>query len=467
LIEAAARATESGAHSIAKPDLAAQLERAESAGDSAAALDLAHQLWRQEPGHAAAFRLLANIHRSSGDLAQLTEVTSVRASQAESPEDRATAWLDVARLAEELGALDQAARAYDLALIEDPGHVGALDARGALAFRLGDFATADLIYRDLGNGESVLGSDELALRRSIISEHLGRDTEALAHARAAAAAAPNRRDIVMRVQDLATRTHDLDTALLAARSVLDLIPLDDDDAQLATHFALVDLQRQAGNIDAAIAQLERVLRDHPMHARALEALADLQIARADWAAATRYLYQLVPLAPSPIERAERLFRLGETVLLHLGDLDRADDAFLRASDLDPAHVPTLRRLLDVYWRADDPASLVEVAAELAEKDALASRGGVGATQSTSLAHAMIAAALVGETQLAKLIGTALGDEGPRRITEALAELAGRAGRLQLASASTAIAELARRGLIDLSKLRAAAAGTPVANALGS
>ena len=46
-----------------------------------------------------------------------------------------------------------------------------------------------------------------------------------------------------------------------------------------------------------------------------------------------------------------------------------------------------------------------------------------------------------------------------------AELADRTGRLSLGTASTAIAELARRGVIDLAKLRAAAAGTPVANSL--
>ncbi len=311
----------------------------------------------------------------------------------------------------------------------------------------------------------MLGKDELSLRRSVISEHLGRDGEALAHAKAAAAAAPTRRDLLMRVQDLATRTNDLETALEAARGVLDLIPLDDEEAQLATHFALVDLQRQAGDVGAAIGQLERVLREHPMHGPALEALAELHMTRGDWPAAARLLYQLVPLAPSPEDRAERLYRLGETVLVHLGDTDRADDVFLRASDLDPEHVPTLRRLLDVYWRADDPAALVEVATELAEKDALAARGTNGPGHAAALAHAIIAAALVGETTLAKKINVALGDEGPRKIAEALAELEPREGRLQLKSASTAIAELARRGLLDLSKLRAAAAGTPVAGIL--
>ncbi|MEO7095726.1 MAG: hypothetical protein ABI175_20880, partial [Polyangiales bacterium] len=144
LLEAAARCRTAAAEASAQPDLAAQLDRAEATGDTDAAFDLANQLWRAEPGHAAAFRVLANVHRTSGDLAALSDLTSVRASRAEQPDERATAWLEVARLAEDLDALDQAARAYDLALVEDPGHVGALDARGALAFKLGDFATADL-----------------------------------------------------------------------------------------------------------------------------------------------------------------------------------------------------------------------------------------------------------------------------------------------------------------------------------
>jgi tetratricopeptide (TPR) repeat protein len=453
-------------------DLAAQLERAESSGDVDAAQELAHQLWNAELGHAAAFRVLASIHRTRGDLPALTEITTVRANKAASPEERATAWLEVARLAEELAKLDQAARAYDLALIEDPGHVGALDARGALAFRLGDYATADLIYRDLSPGESVLGDDELALRRSIVAEQLGRDNEALVQAQAAAAASPGRRDVMMRVQELATRVGDLPTALAAARTVLGLVPLDDDQGQLATHFAYTELLREAGELDLAIVQLERITRDDPLNVKAIEGLADVHVARGDWPSATRYLYLLVPLAPTPVERAERLYRLGEAILVHLGDSDRADDVFLRASDLDPSHVPTLRRLLDVYWRADDPAALVEVAAELVD------RGGLRDTRALSLPNnetivaslgkAIIAAALVGDAKLAGELVAALDGSASIAIAHALAELVDRrtaGSRLALATASTAIADLASRGVLDLAQIRAAS-GSDVASALG-
>src|SRR5262249_44471464 len=132
---------------------------------------------------------------------------------------------------------------------------------------------------------------------------------------------------------------------------------------------------------------------------------------------------------------------------------------------DPTHVPTLRRLLDVYWRADDPASLVEVSTQLAASGALAT----GPIARITLARALVAAALVGDTQLATKLVTALGraDSAPQA-PAALAELGGKKGRkFELGSASTAIAELGRRGVIDIAKLKAAASGTPVASVLAS
>nr|MBA3393879.1 hypothetical protein [Deltaproteobacteria bacterium] len=456
LLAAATAALAAVADRAARPDVALQLERAEASGDLDLQLDLAHQLWRLEPGHPRAFRVLANVHRASGDLGALSELTAIRAAKASTTDERAAAWLELARLADEVGAFEQAARAYDGALVENPSHAGALDARGALAFRLGDYATADQIYRNVIAGESVLGEDELALRRSIIAETLRRDSEALALAQAARVLAPTRRDVVLRVQELATRMGELDVALEAAHGALELVPLDDDEAQIATHFVVVDLLRQAGKLDGAIAQLERVLREHPLHGPALEQLAQLHSARGDWTAATRYLYQLVPLAPNPALRAERLYNLGEAVLVHLGDPERADDIFLRASDLEPTHQPTLRRLIDVYWRADDPGAIVEVATELGTGGALV------ATATPTLARALVAAALLGDTELAQSIGTALGDDVARCVAAALGELAERDGRLQLGSAATAVGELGRRGVVDLHKIRAAASAPVVA-----
>jgi tetratricopeptide (TPR) repeat protein len=435
-------------------DLASKLERAEERGDLDAAGDAARALWRTQPGHAAAFRVLAAVHRTQGDLTALTELAELRAARTEVPAERAAAWLEVARLAEEVDHPTEAARAYDRVLADAPDDVVALEARAQLAFRASEWEIADALYARLPVSDASLGADELALRRSIVAERLGRQSDALEQARQAAAASPVRRDLLMRVRELAAATGELADAIDAAKAVIDLVPLDDDEALLTASFALVELYRAHGSTGAAIALLERIVRDHPHHVSAIEQLADLYVARGDWPTATRYLYQLVPLATTPPLRADRLYRLGEAVLLHLGDVDRADDTFLRASDVDPSHVPTLRRLLDVYWRADDPAALVDVAGELAQN-------GLGAVAHHSLAQAVIAAALIGDTQLAGKLIAALGEDAPAKITAALTELATRTGRFELASASTAITELGHRGLIDLQKLRAAAKGTPV------
>lgn len=439
-------------------DVATKLERAEERGDLEASAELARTLWQSEPGHAAAFRTLAGAARVNGDLAGLTELAEARAQHAGSATERAGAWLEVARLADELDHPSDAARAYDRVLADDPQHSVALDARAQLAYHAFDFETAYRLYALLPATDSALPLEELSLRRSIIAERLGKQSEALELARVAATAAPVRRDLQMRVRELAAHADELQVAIEAGKAVLDLVPLEDDEAMLAATFALVELYRAAGATGAAIPLLERVVRDHPHHATAIEHLADLHVARGDWPTATRYLYQLVPLASSPPQRAERLFRLGEAILLHLGDIERADDVFLRASDIDPSHVPTLRRLLDVYWRADDPGALVDVASELVRTGGIA----MSAVAKSSLAQAVVAAALVGETQLAQKLISALGDEAPTRIAASLAELEKRSGRFELASAKTAIEELGRRGMLDLTKVRAAATGTALA-----
>jgi len=452
-----AAASAAGPHAA----LAGQLDRAESAGDIEGAVDVANQLWKVDPGHPAAFRVLANVHRTGGDLAALTDITTVRIPRTANAAERASAWLDVARLASELGKHEDAVRAYDLALGEDPDNHVALEARGDLAIKLGDWATAERMYRELPANESVLGADDLALRRSVIAEQLGRHEEALALAKQAGQHAPGRSDVMMRIQHLATAVGELRTAIGAARAVLDLIPLADDEATLRTRHSLVELYRMVGEFDQAIAQLEHIVKDHPHHSPSIELIAEMYIAKNDWPTATRYLYQLVPLAPTPSERADRLFRLGEATLVHLGDVDRADDVFLRASDLDPRHIPTLRRLLDVYWRADDPGALVEVASQLGATGSLAP----GPISKASLARALVAAALCGETDLARQLADALGDDAPTAIIAALTALDGRAGKLDLKGAATALAELGRRGILELGKLRAAAVDTPVESML--
>src|SRR4029077_923334 len=93
---------------------AGRIKSALADDDVEAALDFAQQVWRNDAGHPAAFRVLSRHYRAQGDLSMLTELVAVAVARIRAPEERATAWLEVARLAEELGKLPEASRAYDL-----------------------------------------------------------------------------------------------------------------------------------------------------------------------------------------------------------------------------------------------------------------------------------------------------------------------------------------------------------------
>jgi hypothetical protein len=107
--------------------------------------------------------------------------------------------------------------------------------------------------------------------------------------------------------------------------------------------------------------------------------------------------------------------MGEICRLHLRSDERASDAYLKASDLDPNHVPTLRRLVDYYWRDADLTGLVEVADELEEKSQLFVRE----TDVQTLARVGIAAALGNDRTRAARAALYLGGSGARALAEAL------------------------------------------------
>ncbi|MBK7537040.1 MAG: hypothetical protein IPI49_17095 [Myxococcales bacterium] len=443
------------------PELERALDEVKETGERSDVVTAARRLWQHCPGHGAAFAALASEHKLNGDLDALVELTAVRAAMTTESGERADLWIEVARLAEVLGEDHQAARAFDLALIEDPASAVALDARAGLAFRLGDFATAEMIYRDIEAADSMLAPDELLLRRSIIAEHLDRGEDALTYAQAAAAAAPGRIELQRRVQELATRAGDLATALPAARAVMALVPADQEDEVLASHFSLVGLLHAIGDHAGAIANLERLRRDHPHSREVIAALASVQADRGDWSAACQYLQMLVPLAATAQERALRLFELGEVFLNKVGDLERADDAFLRASDLDPGCVPALRRLIDSYWRADQIGLLLDIATDLVARGALLEPE----MDPASLARAAVVAAIAEDYPLAVQVLGALGADAAAAIASILIELVGRTQKLNLGNACRALRVLHDQGVADLGAITAMAEHPAVRKAL--
>jgi Tfp pilus assembly protein PilF len=447
-------------------DLARRLAAAEALDDHATAHALADEINLRDPRHAAAFRVLRNHAEQVGDLAALTALYERRAGA--DPSERAHLTYELGRLTEAAGRLDDAGRLYDHALGTDADHPGALEARAALAIRQGDWVHADQLFARIQPARSTLSSDALLLRRAELAELLGKDADALALARKAAALPPPRKDAFTTVVRLAQKVGDHAAAVAAGRALLELIPPGDVEAVIAAKVELAELCKRAGDPAAAIAWLEQVTAEDPLHAAALAELAELYGARGNWPAAARTVRALVGLADTPAKKAELLHKSGAIAIDHLADAAAADDAFLKASDLDPAHAPTLRRLLDVYWRADDPDALSEVATELVEQHALLEPE----TAPTSLARALVATAASGALRLASAIAQHLGDDAPARVAAALVEIAGRPATAQLGldAAASALRDLANRQhgpALDALAAAARASGAPEAEAIAA
>lgn len=182
-------------------------------------------------------------------------------------------------------------------------------------------------------------------------------------------------------------------AIEAVRAQLNALPVHKVELRRATRLQLAELHRQAGDAEAACEELRAVVADQPGNLPALTALAEIHLERGEWSDAAHWLARLAQVHTEPSQRAEILYRLGE-LQRGLGDEEAASDAWLKAIDLDPRHVPTARRLTDHFARTGDFASALEMAITLDEEGAL------DETDRATLARTALAAALLGDARRA-------------------------------------------------------------------
>lgn len=418
------------------------LDRATTAGDLDAADRHARALLQVDGADLAAYLVLKSRAEATKNWNALASLLNARAVSLSDPGERAAVYYDLGRLQQtHLGDAASAATAFEKALVADPTHPAALEALADLAYQRQDWSRARQIYARMRPETTSLSADAIAYRRGVIADALGHEREALEAFTLAVALLPSNKQALEAMHDLALRAGDLDQAIEASQALLDLLPPDDVQAITGARLRLAELCAQAGRVDEAIEYDEMVLSEEPGAQPALRALVELYVRKGDFASAARTLRRLITATAGPAQRAALLFRLGEMYRIHLRDPEQAADAYLKGIDLDPTHVPTLRRLLDHYWREDDPVELLEIVDALAEQDALLDEQ----TGDGPLIHALVVVAAGGNVQLARQLIEWLDDRLAEDILDALAETTGRqSGALSvqaLASAVSLICEL--------------------------
>jgi len=323
--------------------------------------------------------------------------------------ERAERLFQAGRLAERLGDVASAGVDYEAAIVALPDHVAALDALADLAYRSRQLQRARTLYRQLAARSTQLAPDELLRRRAELAEDLSDLEEARALYGSAAAANPNNIQVQEALARLALSRNEDAVAYAALRAVLDLLPLDAVDRITELRRQLGRLAFKLGERDAARSFFELVLSQDPARADVLEQLVVLYIDEEAWEEAADAYLRLSFLADRADRRAELLFRRGEILRLGLDDGERANDAYLKAADLNPRHAPTLRRLVQYYYREGDLTALGEVVRELEQ---------LGAGLEEAAVEVGLGLALGGDEARGTVV-VAVAQPSPERLVEAL------------------------------------------------
>jgi tetratricopeptide (TPR) repeat protein len=298
------------------------------------------------------------------DDAGLAALLRARAQAVSDPGERAERRFEAGRIAERLGDSAAAMEDYEQALATDANHVAALDALAELCWRNRQLQRARVLYLQLGERPSALERGQLLQRRGELAEELGASDEARELYEQASLANPSSLSAHEALARLALGRGDERTAFVELKSILDLLPLDAVDRITELRRQLGRLAVKLGETDQARLYLELVLAQDPTRTDALEQLAVLYVDAQLWEEAAHAYGRLSYLAADPSARADLLYRRGEIFRLGLEDYEAATDSFLKAADLYPSHAPTLRRLIDYYYREGELSQLAEVVREL-------------------------------------------------------------------------------------------------------
>ncbi|HEY2900745.1 MAG TPA: tetratricopeptide repeat protein [Polyangia bacterium] len=95
-----------------------------------------------------------------------------------------------------------------------------------------------------------------------------------------------------------------------------------------------------------------ILRDNPQHLPSLMGLARVQEALGDWEGVVRLLGRAAEQMNGQ-ERVGLHFQLGEVALAQVGDPVAAEEQYAQALALDPAHVPSMLALVQIYRERND------------------------------------------------------------------------------------------------------------------
>ena len=366
---------------------------------------------------------LSEVAEREGDLQAAEQMLDKAAQLDRSPRSRVDQLVVHARLLLARGEILQAHDELEEALSMNADSASALALVADLSYRAQEWEKARQAYTRLSQipgAESVLSAHTLAYRRAELAEMFGDHAEAEAAYREVVALDPQHDGAREALAGFALLRGDLAEAALHLQEVVRLVPKDAIDRLTQIRQRLGQVFLGLGDLQAARQNLGLALASEPDRASTLELLATCYGRLGLHRDAAAMCERLSRTLTDPSKKAEAIFRKGEILRLSLADVEGANEAFLRASDLDPSFAPTLGRLVTYYWGRADLPNLADVGVDLvsaapiprADQDDLGLLVAVAALlarHDEALAQSALASVLLGAPLRADLAAKRLGE----------------------------------------------------------
>jgi tetratricopeptide (TPR) repeat protein len=312
---------------------------------------------------------LSEAAEREGDLQTAEQMLDQAAKLDSSPRSRVDRLVVHARLLLARGEILQAQDELEEALSINADSASALALVADLAYRAQEWDQARTAYTRLAQipgAETALSAHTLAYRRAELAEMFGDHTEAETAYREVVALDPGHDGAREALAGFAFLRGDLAEAALHLQEVVRLVPKESIDRLTQIRQRLGQVLLGLGDLQAARQNLELALASEPDRASTLELLATTYGRLGLHRDAAAMCERLSRVLTDSSKKAEALFRKGEILRTALADTDGANEAYLRASDLDPSFAPTLGRLVTYYWTRADLPSLADVGADLVQ-----------------------------------------------------------------------------------------------------
>jgi tetratricopeptide (TPR) repeat protein len=310
---------------------------------------------------------LSEAAEREGDLQAAEQMLDQAAQLDRSPGSRVDQLVVHARLLLARGEILQAHAELEEALSMNADSASALALMADLAYRAQEWEKARQAYTRLSQipgAESALSAHTLAYRRAELAEMFGDHAEAEAAYRDVVALDPEHDGAREALAGFALLRGDLAEAALHLQEVVRLVPKESIDRLTQIRQRLGQVFLGLGDLQAARQNLGLALASEPDRPSTLELLATCYGRLGLHRDAAAMCERLSRTLADPSKKAEALFRKGEVLRTSLADVEGANEAYLRASDLDPSFAPTLGRLVAYYWAREDLPNLADVGADL-------------------------------------------------------------------------------------------------------